>query len=201
MLAKVPTAPEIAQVAMSSRAATSRSRLRVELGIGLGELEAEGRRLGVDAVAAADGRGQLVLERAALEHLEQRVEVVEQQVGRLLQLHRERGVEHVGAGHALVQPAPLGPELLAGPGEEGDHVMLGDRLDRVDRRRRRSRPSASRVIGGADRRRVLGRDHPDLAHRLGREHLDLPPDAVAVLGRPDGRHFGAGIAGDHGRGG
>ena len=87
----------------------------------------------MDAVAAADGRGQLVLERAALEHFEQRVEVGDQQVGRLLQLHREAGVEHVRAGHALVQPAPLGPELLAGPGEEGDDVMLGDRLDRVDR--------------------------------------------------------------------
>ena len=104
-----------------------------EFGIGLRELEPEGRRLGVDAVAAADGRRQLVLERAALEHLEQRVEIRDQQVGGLLQLHRERGVEHVGAGHALVQPAPLRPELLAGPGQEGDHVMLGDRLDRVDR--------------------------------------------------------------------
>ena len=171
-----------------------------ELGIGLRELEPEGRRLGMDAVAAADGRRQLVLERAALEHCEQRVDVRDQQVRRLLQLHRQRGVEHVGAGHALVKPAPLGPELLAGPGEEGDHVMLGDRLDRVDRV---DVDLAQRVavIGRADRRRVLGRDHPDPAHRLGREDLDLPPDAVAVFGRPDGRHFGAGIAGDHGRGG
>ena len=154
----------------------------------------------MDAVAAADRRRQLVLERAALQHREQRVEVGDQQVRRLLQLHRERGVEHVGAGHALVQPAPLRPELLAGPGQEGDHVMLGDRLDRVDRL---DVDLAQRVavVGGADRRGVLGRDHPDLAHRLGGEHLDLPPDAVAVLGRPDGGHFGAGIAGDHGRGG
>ena len=41
-----------------------------EFGIGLRELEAEGRRLGMDAVAAADGRRQLVLECAALEHFE-----------------------------------------------------------------------------------------------------------------------------------
>ena len=93
-----------------------------------------------------------------------------------------------------------GPELLAGPGEEGDHVMLGHRLDRVDRR---DVDLAQRigVVGGADRRRVLGRDHPDPAHRLGGEDLDLPPDAVAVFGRPDGGHFGAGVAGNHGRGG
>ena len=169
-----------------------------ELGIGLGELEPEGDRLGVDAVAAADGRRQLVLEGAALEHVEQRVDVGEQDVGGLLELHRQRGVEHVGAGHALVQPALLRPQFLAGPGEEGDHVMLGHRLDRVDRRHV---DLAERVvvIGLADRRRVLGRDHADLAHRLGREHLDLPPDAVAVFGRPDGRHLGAGIAGNHAR--
>ena len=92
----------------------------------------------------------------------------------------------------------LGPELLAGPGQEGDHVMLGHRLDRVDRGDVDLAQHVG-VIGGADRGGVLGRDHADLAHRLGREHLDLPPDAVAVFGRPDGGHFGAGIAGDHGR--
>ena len=39
----------------------------LELGISLGELEPEGGRLGVNAVAAADRRGVLVLDRAALE--------------------------------------------------------------------------------------------------------------------------------------
>jgi hypothetical protein len=76
----------------------------------------------------------LVLERAALERREQRVEVGEQDVRRALQLHRQRGVEHVGAGHALVHEAALlVAHLLGDPGEEGDHVMLGHRLDRVDR--------------------------------------------------------------------
>ena len=63
ILAKVPTAPEIAQVAISSRAATSRVARAREFGVGQRELEAEGRRLGVDAVRAADGRRQLVLDR------------------------------------------------------------------------------------------------------------------------------------------
>ena len=71
-----------------------------ELGIGLGELEPEGDRLGMDAVAAADGRGQLVLEGAALQHFEQRVEVLEQEVGRLLQLHRQA----VSSTSELVMP-------------------------------------------------------------------------------------------------
>ncbi len=75
MLAKVPTAPEIAQVATPSRAATQALAVAREFGIGLGELESERHRLGMDPVASADRRGQLVLEGAALEHREQRVDV------------------------------------------------------------------------------------------------------------------------------
>jgi hypothetical protein len=59
------------------------------------ELEAERRRLGVDAVAAADGRRPLVLEGALLERRENPVHVGDEEVGRPLQLHREAGVEHV----------------------------------------------------------------------------------------------------------
>ena len=117
MLAKVPTAPEMAQVAISSRAAIEARAVAVELGIGLGELEAEGHRLGMDAVAAADGRGELVLEGAALEHREQRVEVLEQHVGRLLRAappgwcRARRSWSCPGAASAA--PAP---SLLARPG-------------------------------------------------------------------------------------
>ena len=39
----------------------------LEFGVGGGELDAEGRRLGVDAVAAADGDGILVFKGAGLE--------------------------------------------------------------------------------------------------------------------------------------
>ncbi len=96
-------------------------------------------------------------------------------------MDREAGVEHVAAGHPLVQPAPFGAKLLARPSEEGDDVMLGDVLDLVDGGYV-DLPEHVVVIGLADGRGIVGRDHPDLAHRLGREHLDLPPDSVAVLG-------------------
>ncbi len=168
-----------------------------ELGMGLRELEPEGRRLRVDTVASPDGRREFVLERPTLEHREKLVEVLEEEVRGLFQLHGKRGVEHVAARHPLVKPAPLRPKLLAGPGQEGDHVMPGDRFDRIDRCDIDVAEEVA-VIRLADRRCVLRGDHPDAAHRLGREYLDPPPDPVAVLGAPDGRHFGAGIAGDHG---
>ena len=46
----------------------------VEGGVVPGELQAEGGRLGMDAVAAADGGGVLVLQRAALQRRQQPVE-------------------------------------------------------------------------------------------------------------------------------
>ena len=110
MLAKVPTAPEMAQVAISARAATRRSRLRGEVGVDAGQLEAEGRRLGVDAVAAADGRRVLVLVRAALERGQQSVEIGQQQVGGR-SAARKRGVEHVGRGHALMDEAGVRADI------------------------------------------------------------------------------------------
>ena len=64
MLAKVPTGPEMAQVAISARAATRPRAAARELGVVSGELDAEGRRLGMDAVAAADAERELVLFRA-----------------------------------------------------------------------------------------------------------------------------------------
>ena len=82
ILAKVPTAPEIAQVEISARAAISRRAGAREFRIGERELQAEGRRLGVDAVRAADRRRQLVLVGAPLQRGEQRVDVGDQNVAR-----------------------------------------------------------------------------------------------------------------------
>ena len=54
--AKVPTAPEIAQVATSAARRLQTLPRAGEFGVGGGELEPEGRRLGMDTVRAADGR-------------------------------------------------------------------------------------------------------------------------------------------------
>ena len=66
-----------------------------ELGIGDGELEPERGRLGMDAVAPADGERVLMLEGARFERREQSVEIGDEDVCRLDQLHVEAGVEHV----------------------------------------------------------------------------------------------------------
>ena len=88
----------------------------------------------MDAVRAADGRRHLVLEGAALERGEQRVDVGDEDVGGAHELDVEAGVEHVRRGHALVHEARLRPDDLGEVGEEGDDVVLDLALDRVDAR-------------------------------------------------------------------
>ena len=89
-----------------------------ELGVMPGELQPEGRRLGMDAVAARDHRRVFVLEGAPLQRRQHRVEVGEQEVGGLGQLHRKAGVEHVARRHPLVHEARLGPDMLGEVGQE-----------------------------------------------------------------------------------
>ena len=119
---------------LRSRAAIRRSLAREKLRIGIGELEPEGRGLGMDAVRAADGRRQLVLEGAALQRSQEPVDICDQQIGGPHQLHAEAGVEHVRRGHALVHEARLGPDDLGEMGEKRDDVVLDLALDLVDAR-------------------------------------------------------------------
>ena len=103
-----------------------------EGGVVAGQLDAEGRGLGMDGVAAADGERVLVLQRALLQRRQQPVDVGDQDVGGLGELDGEGGVEHVRRGQALVHEARLRADEFAQPGREGDHVVLGHPLDGVD---------------------------------------------------------------------
>ena len=166
----------------------------VHLGVGLGELQPEGGGLGVDAVAAPDGRGQLVLVGPPLQRREQRVEIGDQDVRRPGELHAEAGVEHVRRGHALVHEARLLPDDLAEMGEERDHVVPGLRLDRVD-----AGDVELDVARLPDRLGGGLRDHPERGLRVRRVRLDLEPDAeprlAATRSRPSRGGSSAGSCG------
>ena len=167
----------------------------VEFGIGLRQLEAEGHRLGMDAVAAPDGRCVFVFFRTALDCRKQRVEIGQQNIGRAGKLHSQRGVEDIATGHALVHEPRLVAHVFRHPGEEGDHVMLGYGLDRVDRF------DVDCGVGGPPVPQGLGRacrDHAEFAELFGRMRFDFEPDAISGFRLPQGGHFGAGVAGDHG---
>ena len=106
-----------------------------------GELEPERRRLGVDAVRAADLERRAVLLGARDDRGEGVVEPGEDELPRFPDLERERGVDDVGGREPVVEPAPaLVVELLADGVDERGGVVVERRLDLGDalgaRRRR-----------------------------------------------------------------
>src|SRR5574337_178022 len=100
MLAKVRTAPERAQGAISAR--------------------------------AADGLGQLRLDRPALQCRDERLGIRDENVGGSFELHRKASVEHVRAREPHVDKARLGADEFREVGQERDHVVLRLALDLVD---------------------------------------------------------------------
>ena len=189
----MPTAPEIAQVATSSRGGLQPRFAAVELRIGLRELQPERGRLGMDAMRAADRRRHLVLDSAALERGIELVDVGNQYVGGAHELHIEAGVEHVGRRHPGMHKARLGTDDLGEMREEGDDVVLDLALDGVDARHVEGRVPAfvPDFLGGRLR------DDPELRHGVGGMRLDLEPDAEARLRLPQRSHLGTGVARDH----
>ena len=97
-----------------------------------GEFHAECCRFGVNAVAAADGRGQLVLEGALLQRHQDPIDAGQQQVRRVHQLDIEARIQHIRRGHALVQEAGFVTDMLGHIGEEGDDVVLYFALDFIN---------------------------------------------------------------------
>src|SRR5438477_10691680 len=90
--------------------------------------------------------------------------------------------------------ARLGSDDLREMGEKGDDVVLGLALDLVDAGHVEL-GIAALVPNGAG---GSFRHHAELHHGIGGMGLDLEPDAKTGLGLPDGSHFGAAVAGDHG---
>ena len=144
----------------------------------------------MDAVAAAQADAILVLDRASLQRGQQAVEIGQQDVAGLGQLHRQAGVQHIRRRHALVHEARLLADVFGEIGEKGDDVVFGLTLDLVD-------PCHLEGAALPDR---LGRFFGnDAKLRLGVAgmSLDLEPDAELVLRFPDGGHFGAAVTRNH----
>ena len=103
-----------------------------------------------------------MLEGAAFERREQRVNVGDKDVARAPELHGEASVEHVGAGEPQMDETRVGADELRKMSEEGDDIVLRHPLDLID---------SSHVELGLrpllpDRLRGCFRDHADLGHRL-----------------------------------
>ena len=156
-----------------------------------GELEAEGRRLRVDAVGAADRQGLAMLLGTRDNGGEATVDPGEDQRSGVADLERERSIEDVRRRQAVVKPAPLLPEPLGDRVDEGGDVVVRPRLDLGDALRRRNDRSL------ANRFDRLARDDAGLRPPLQRSELDLQPARQPRFVRPDRRHGRAGVARNH----
>ena len=92
------------------------------------------------------------------------------------------------------EPRILRPDMLGQMGEKGDHIMLGDGFNLVN-----SSHIEFYILGLPNGGGVFAGDHAKLGLRIAGMGFDLIPDAEFGFGRPNGNHFRAGIAGDHGR--
>ena len=162
-----------------------------ELGVSLRQFQAEGRRLGVDPVAAPDARRAPVFARAAFERREQRVEVGEEEVRSARQLDREAGVEDIGRGHAAVHEPRFLADMLRHRCQERDDIVFDLSLNGVDA------PDFETPPLGDHGRDAAG-DRPQPLLRLAGVAFDIQPDSEPRLRRPDRGHCGPRIAGDHG---
>src|SRR6202022_3600910 len=121
---------------------------------------------------------------------EQSVEIRQQKIGRLLQLHRQAGVEDIARGHALMDEAGLGADMLGEVGQKRDHVVMRHVLYLVDA----LDLEGAALSDGAGR--TLG-DHAECGLSIAGMGLDLEPDPIPVFRRPDAGHLRTTIARDH----
>ena len=163
-----------------------------------GQLEAEGGRLRMNAMAAADARGELVFARARGNGLERRLHIRDENLGTLLHLDGVAGVAHIAAGEAEMEPAAgvVVDDFGDGGGETDDVVvqhlfqfpLAGDEAGEV---------GEPFITTGLDAGKILRRHDLFLHQRLAGEQFDLQPDLQLVLVGPNRPHFGAGIARNH----
>ena len=117
------------------------------------QAQAEGGRLGVDPVGAADAERVALLERAVDQRVAVGAGAGEDDLARLAQLQRQGGVEDVGGGEAVVDPAPVLADRGGDDVDEGGDVMVGDPLALVHRLDRECglRPALRGRLGRAPR--------------------------------------------------
>ena len=183
----------MAQVATSARAWMSRDTGALKLGIEASKLDAECGGLAMNAVAAPYGRRVFMLEGAALERLQQPIDVFYQNIARARELNRKAGVEQIRGRHTLVDEARLGPDDFRQMRKEGHDIVLHFALDFVDARHIEI---GARAFAPDGARGGLGND-ADFGQRIGRVRLDLEPDAKFRFRRPDRRHLCARITRNH----
>ena len=133
----------------------------------------------MDAMGAADTGCVFEFQGAALQHLLESLEVLEEDFVGLLEEVAVGGVDDIGGGEPVVNPLALGTEAFTDGAGKCNYVMAGDFFDLLD---------AVHVEGGrgADFLDVLLRDDAQFAPGFAGEDFDFEVRLELVLLGPDG---------------
>ena len=166
----------------------------VHLCVESGERQAHRRRLGMDAVTAADADRVLVLEGAGLEGGKHAVHVGKQDIGGAHELDVEGRVEHVGLRSCPgARSGCPGRRIRQGAsGTRWTSCLVTASISSMRATSNSAFPPFSQMVSAAD----FGMT-PEVRQRVAGMRLDLEPDAELRFGRPDGDHVRSGIARDH----
>ena len=162
------------------------------LGEPVGDFEAEGNRLGMHAVAAADHDRVLMFLRPPPKHGEQGIQIGQNHIRRLTQLHGKAGINHIRRGQTEMQIASLFADALSHRGDKGHHVVFDLGLNFLH---------AANIKPGvlSQMRNNRRRDVAALGQGLTRQQFDFQPGGKFVLLRPDFTQGRSGVAFNHER--
>ena len=155
-----------------------------------GQLEAEGGRLAVDPVRAADAERVLVLDGPLRDRRFEPLEIILDDPRGVANLERRSSVPDVGGGQSVVDPARLGAERVGDRLQERQRVVVNLDLVAVD---------VGDVVAGVGGNQigVFARDDPLVGPGVDDGDLDIEPaPPLGVIG-PERGHLRALVAGDH----
>src|SRR5882724_8117441 len=154
------------------------------------ELQAEGDRLGVYAMGAADHDRPLVFVRLTAQHPHQILDVPLEDCRRFFELNRQRRIHDVGRGHAHVKIAGIVADRFRHRAQECDDFVFDLAFDLAD-----ALYIEARFLTDARYRGFRDFTEPREAFRG--EDFDIEPLLKAIFFRPDAAHFRSGVAGNH----
>ncbi len=144
----------------------------------------------VDPVGATDHHETAVLPRPLGGGQLHPADALDQQIGGVTQLPGQGGIENIGGGQALVNPAPGRPHVGGHLLKKGEDIVACAGLVFLN--------LAQIEFGAAaDGAGVLGGDDFFPGHALTGQHLDFQPAAQLGFLGPDTGHRRAGITWDH----
>jgi hypothetical protein len=163
-----------------------------------GQFQAKCRRLGMDAVAAADSGRELMLLRARGDGGQQLADIGNQNFRALFHLHGQGCVYNVAARQAKMKPATGAiVDFFSDGGGKADDIVIERLFEFFLAFDEPFRVGKAVVGAGFDFLKVVFGNDAFGDERLGSEDFNLQPDFEPVFIGPNAPHFGARITRNH----